>query len=286
MDLFSVSKTSISAIRPLTDDEFATYEAAVQALRQFDRGQGGFGFLQQSHFEFEKELSTIEAEVRVLGGEARNRSDISMRVNLRVLNFLSASRLYLDHTAYRLSRTYGKQSPEMMVFEEATKAAYDRSFAYRFLYKLRNFGQHCGMPVGHAALNSRLVDPPKLEAKHELQISFRTEELLAEDRAVWGQVARELEEVGPELDVAPLVREKAALIRDVHRDVTTKEEPRVRASAAQVHSILKDGFVDGGVPAVGDFQLVEHPLGGMTFTVSALPADLMRTLGYAEYRNP
>jgi hypothetical protein len=174
----------------------------------------------------------------------------------------------------------------MVAFDEATKGAYDRSFAYRFLYKLRNFGQHCGMPVGYAALNSRLVDPPKLGAKHELQISFRTEELLAEDRAIWGQVARELEERGPELDVAPLIREKADLIREIHRDVTATEEPRVRERAAQVHSILKDGFVNGGVPAVGDFQQLEHPRGGMTLTVSALPADLMRTLGYSEYRDP
>lgn len=286
MDLFSVSKTHIAGVRPLSDEEFATYEAAVHALRQFDRGQGGLGFMQQSHFEFEKELSTIEAEVRVLGGQARNRSDISMRINLRVLNFLSASRLYLDHTAFRLSRTYGKQSPEVMAFDEATKRAYEGSFAYRFLYKLRNFGQHCGMPVGYAALNSRLVDPPKLEAKHELQVSFRTEELLSEDRAVWGQVARELEERGPELEVAPLIREKAALVRDIHRDVTAKEEPHVRDKAAQVHNILKDGFMNGGVPAVGDFQQVADSRGGMTLAVSLLPVDLMRTLGYSEYRNP
>ena len=57
--------------------------------------------------------------------------------------FLLAFKTYLDHTQTSLSHTFGKDSEALMAFKEGTHQAYDNSEAYRFVYQLRNYSQHC-----------------------------------------------------------------------------------------------------------------------------------------------
>ena len=57
--------------------------------------------------------------------------------------FLLAFKTYLDHTQTSLSHTFGKDSEALATFKEGTHQAFDNSEAYRFVYQLRNYSQHC-----------------------------------------------------------------------------------------------------------------------------------------------
>lgn len=71
-----------------------------------------------------------------------------VEVNRAVLNLLSSLKTFLDFSETFLRRKYGKDSDEIKIFKEAQSAQFDGSFSYRFCYKLRNYAQHCGLPVG------------------------------------------------------------------------------------------------------------------------------------------
>lgn len=68
-------------------------------------------------------------------------------INRVLLNLLSSVRMYLDHTETTTHRKYGDTSPIYTNFRRACSDAYDNQFSYRFLYKLRNYAQHCGSPL-------------------------------------------------------------------------------------------------------------------------------------------
>lgn len=74
---------------------------------------------------------------------------ISRNANRLFLNFLSSGRTFLDHTETYLKRKYGSQSNEYLIFQSETNKIYDNSFEYRFMYKLRNYAQHCGLPINN-----------------------------------------------------------------------------------------------------------------------------------------
>jgi len=71
-------------------------------------------------------------------------------LNRRLSNLLSSIRLFLDHSEFAFKRKYGKKSEEVEAFKKYASEKYDSSFSYRFVYKLRNYVQHCGIPIGSA----------------------------------------------------------------------------------------------------------------------------------------
>jgi hypothetical protein len=60
------------------------------------------------------------------------------------VNWLLGFRAFLDHVQAHLSELFGKSSEEIHKFKEVTNRAFDSHFGYRFLYRLRNYTQHCG----------------------------------------------------------------------------------------------------------------------------------------------
>lgn len=56
--------------------------------------------------------------------------------------WLSSFRSCDDRTAHQLSRAFGKDSPELAAFKTLTNEEYDRNFAYRVCWQLRNAEQH------------------------------------------------------------------------------------------------------------------------------------------------
>lgn len=125
-------------------------------------------------------------------------------INRLILNFLSSVRTYLDHTETRLKREYGSSSEEYLLFQTETAKAYDEYFEYRFLYKLRNFSQHCGLPAGSAAINA--FQDENLIHRDSMNVFFKRDTLLSKfDK--WGKVVEiDLKGMPDQFDVLPLVK--------------------------------------------------------------------------------
>ena len=127
----------------------------------------------------------------------------SLELNRLFLNYIFSFRTYIDHLETFLKRTFGKTSEEFNGYKQLTRSLYDGYFEYRFIYKLRNYAQHCGLPVDifsiTTSLNNGIYDV-------KINMAFDPQGLL-EKFDGWGtQLSRELSDMDSPLDVMKLTR--------------------------------------------------------------------------------
>lgn len=141
-------------------------------------------------------VAAAEGEIAADLSGAINSGSISVSVSVsaianaqrRITSFLGAASAFRDRTAARLDREFGKPSRETAAFKTAMSFWFDRSFAYRCLYQLRNFAQHHELPItfvpiqadrdGGGALNARVamhLYPATLADSDRINSSVRAE---------------------------------------------------------------------------------------------------------------
>lgn len=75
--------------------------------------------------------------------------------NRRIVNLLTAARLYLDSVPQHLSECVNNPNDAVKEFRKATAEQYDSRFSYRFMEALRNHVQHSGMAVHSISYTSQ-----------------------------------------------------------------------------------------------------------------------------------
>jgi len=206
--------------------------------------------------------------------EARKAIDFSL--NRHLLNFLGAMRFFLDHTQTRLTRHYGDDSPPLRSFKARAAQAYDTEFAYRFTYKLRNYAQHCAMPIGHVQIETKGGGSGQRD--RSLVLGFDIGELLEQGDEVWGAPLKaELQALPVVLDVAPLVDTVLAELRAVSEAVEQSERPLLIPLAEAIVSLGQPVVDAGGRPVVGvakdnKLEIVRLPYDVLSWLERAIPA--------------
>lgn len=285
MKLLMKKQGVLTAVRGLTEQESKQYEEDLEEMVRFEEYLLLIGFVKTNHLELEREIAGILSELYVSEGHQPYPQGVTARSNLRLLNFLGAMRLFLDHTNFRLSRTYGKGSPEHSVFRKKTREVYSGSCAYRFLYRMRNFAQHCGLPIGHVGVTSSVDEQDTKRKEHRFQVVVRPHELLSKDRGAWGsEVAAELEQGPTQLELIPLVREVSSGLSEIHRTVAKAIQPKAQEAAGRVDALLDEGRRAGGeVVAVGEIDERGNE-GKFHMHILEPPGDMMEFLGFPGHR--
>lgn len=80
--------------------------------------------------------------------------EANARAQQLVGNFLGAASAFRDRAATRLSREFGRDSPESRALKSETSRMFDASFAYRSMYALRNYAQHHEVPISFVPINA------------------------------------------------------------------------------------------------------------------------------------
>ena len=172
--LFAISGKNIKGVRELTEAEVSKYDAAFDAINAFQRTEQIFELVCGNHDAFHDHVSherTSLRGVRASHGAMRAHQALALRINRHLVNYLGSARLYLDNYELRLKRAYGKGSREVASFKSETAQSYDGSFAYRFLYRLRNYGQHFGLPIGGIDAHAS-TDRPGGVPRYHLTVCF------------------------------------------------------------------------------------------------------------------
>lgn len=191
----------------LTSDEYATLTDALKPV--FQLGQRDMYTLVERNYRQLDRLADFYVQLfgRVRGpARGVQPRDAANGVIEASINWLNATRLFLDHEQTWLTRHYGKAFSELAVFNGARAAAFDGSMAYRFLYELRNYATHCGLPLSQVGLEKPSPDDEAKGLSQRIVFTLDRDDLLS--RFDWGKhVTPDLRTLPSTFELLPLIHE-------------------------------------------------------------------------------
>lgn len=239
----------IRSVRRLGDSEWTRFQDYVRVLADFEQVDRLYQLFDRNvfvFFAFLEEVLNADANKAIAH---ENLFEILIEVDRHLLNILTGMRTFLDHSGTRLSRVYGNASKELASFKQACSAEYDNYFSYRFLYNLRNYAQHCGLPVGSIDIVSRSmrlrkapphyrVFPDSLSA-HRVIVLF-DRDLLLRSFDKWKSVEGELRQMPQHIEITRHVEGlKRSMIR-LHARLFSLTSREPRKAARYLASLWKE----------------------------------------------
>lgn len=244
----------ITAIRDLSDKEYQDYRNASDCLFVLSKDQQLYTIVLLNYDDFLNILKKYSQEY------AENPRAVNwimiekmvLNINRHLLNYLSSIRTFLDHTQTKLKKSYGDQSDRFRRFKDACSKSYDDNFSYRFLTKLRNYSQHCGMPLGGFTLHSEEKPPYSGHVYHSLKAKFSRDELLKYDS--WGtRIAKEISQLPSEFDIAPHVVAMMKCLERINLVLIEEDFPELVKSAEFIEQLISPAQGEEGVPCILKF---------------------------------
>jgi hypothetical protein len=171
-----------------------------------------------------------------------NRRSAASHLASDILNWLTATRFYVDHMTKRFSATFGKDSDEFKKLNDELSREYDNSLAYRVTYHFRNFVQHVGFPVD--GLRESL---DHADGSRALRAYLRRDRLLASYE--WNaQVRADLETLPMEIDVIDLISTAQLCFRRIQAVVLTCLGAKAQSAAPSVQDLAAKVPQESGDP--------------------------------------
>lgn len=191
---------------PIPKSEFEQVRNSKNVLIEALRIEEKFELLLENFIEYETDLMDISNRFMIY--RSRNYHWFQEKQNLinrRILNLLSACRLYQDQTPHHLNKIFGKGSKQNSIVSEKMSEMYDNHFSYRVMEAYRNYTQHRGFPIHYITLHSK-----RLEGDKSDQLKFAVTprikiEKLKEDKKFKKKILKEVEDQEV-LDFKPLIR--------------------------------------------------------------------------------
>lgn len=198
----------------LTQHEYEDVRRSRDLLLEVLFIEQKFDLLIDDYLEFEIEILEIGAKELVRGARGWIEfQDWRNHMNRRVVNLLSAARLYLDHTRHHLGKIDSTVPGVKSRIERAISVQYDESIGYRFMEALRNYVQHRGYPIhgvtyggSRTGQGTAYVVTPYVEWAR-----------LEEDGRFKAKVLNELKSLGEKIDIRPFVREYMERLGKIHQ---------------------------------------------------------------------
>ena len=212
--LATIDMPAIDNIRTLSNNEFKIATTEIDELEKFHNEDALFNLVELNYIDIETRLDFyLNQYIENPGLDFSEFSSQFLDLNRLILNLLSSIRTYLDHTETRLKRTFKDKSSEVELFKRLTSEAFDGHFAYRFLEKLRNYSQHCGLPTGEVTI----IDDEK---GHSIKLSLLRDSLLTNFDS-WGAIIKpELEVQEDKFDIIPLLEKKVELLKEINQKIS------------------------------------------------------------------
>ncbi len=179
----------------------------------------------QNFVELEKHLLVVALEDMIYGDTSWSEYQDLRVVYARLLkNLLSSCRAYFDHTARNLSSLPDGGEPLLTLFAERCSAAFDRSFAYRFMESLRNHAQHFGLPIHGAMFDAKRIQKDTGDLYRYAAGANIDIKALAKNPKFKKAILEEAADKGEKLDVFSLTREYVEEICLVHLAVRRRSQ--------------------------------------------------------------
>ena len=157
---------TFSPVRQLSDDEHRRLESVIRTLCG-TLGRTAWHALQQNHHAFcTIEQALLDPADGPFASHKYQPESLQIAVTTTIVNFLSSMHMYLEHTEHHLKQADKADGGDRAAaWDAARRAEYDDYFAYRFLYKFRNYVQHVGLPLHALSIEHSLKDADDIAAR-------------------------------------------------------------------------------------------------------------------------
>ena len=208
--------SSTEGVIEITKNEYDEMVKSKDNLLELLYIEEKFNLLLENYFEFETTIFEIAATYMInLNPTYETFQNDRYLVIRRIINLLSASRLYIDHVSHHLSNIGNNLSNNIKDF---TNAEYDNHFSYRFMEELRNHVQHRGIPFHKLTLGANRV---KKSNKIKFSaIPFINTSILADDKKFKSKILEEIvDNKIEEIDLSLMVRKYISAIGRIHSEI-------------------------------------------------------------------
>lgn len=158
---------------------------------------------------------------------------LKAQINRFVNNYLSSFRMFIDHVDIKIGRRFDKKSKEYSSFITMTNKAFDNNFSYRFLYKLRNFCQHCGLPITSFQVEG-------LDNGSSFTFSFERDYLLNEYDGWSQKVKIDLKNGPKQIPINPILSSHFKIVSEFSKRIHTLYESKFMSALEYLRTVVSD----------------------------------------------
>jgi hypothetical protein len=240
---------SIDIQKSLTEREVIAIENAIAQINKYRSSKRLINIFYLNDEEIEGFFagafeSLLANSISWRGNKDKDIENVYLHANRLLLNYLSSFRTYIDHSRAYLSKEYGKKSTQLNKFDKLLSFHFDNNFCYRFFYKLRNYAQHCGIPLDSVSFKSN-YDRPNSEIKGHLQALFEPKNLL-ENYDSWGPlVTKDLTNSEEAFELRELRHTMKPIMYNIHFNFEKFTISKNKTSAKYLN--VKTGYLKEGI---------------------------------------
>lgn len=172
--------------------------------------------------EYEIELLSIASRMMIFHDDDYfSMSYERNSVSRRIVNLLSAGRMYIDQSVQHIEKMYGDGSDALDQIKREIAFQYGHSLGYRVMEALRNYVQHRGFPIHSLKFSHERVESGDGFHLRHRAIPLIKVSALEEDRKFKKSVLAELKDIQNMdwVDARPLIREYIESIGKIHEKV-------------------------------------------------------------------
>lgn len=254
-------------------DTFERYVLLCTALNAADALHNTLPIVEANCAEIESLIAEVETETYDPIDPGVQQA-VSLELNRRAVNFLSAFIMFVDHLKVHFNRTYGDATDEFLAFKRLTNQQFDGIFAYRFCSKLRNY-LHCGLPLTHISTSQTPDNSGKIV--HKYSVGFDTEVLLSRFDG-WGAIlSKELSMKRDFIPAAHLFEEAMNSLKALFAAANEIDRPRLLQYSAELRDMVQPAFKQNRRPSFAKVSQID----GNEFVLRKyeLPIPMMERLG-------
>ncbi|HTX89785.1 MAG TPA: hypothetical protein VMC09_01095, partial [Anaerolineales bacterium] len=255
--------TGIQGIRRIDNSEFLRFEAAVGQIADFtihhallEICEANFSELMLCYENAQERFRNTHQIDETINDEILN------EINRLLINYLSSFRTMIDHYQTRCTRLDRGGSQYLGTFKVSTANIYDASFSYRFIYQLRNYVQHCGLPVG--CVGAEVYKNEAGDTVAQLSVYFDRDSLLTRFNK-WGKIKNELEAQPARIEISVHLVEFHQRVLELYRALVQMELDIVNGARLYLSGLVSEvhSQLPGARPLIVDFSQVSAAGGNL-----------------------
>ncbi len=242
---------------PISEEEFKAIRQARQHSIQALGMEEKLDMMLQNYAEYEHELLQITLGHALFS--LRSWSDftgIIHQIDRRLVNLLSAARLYLDQLQHDIGHILGSETIERLISSE-----YDSRPGYRAMEALRNYVQHRGLPLHSITLGGEWIETTGGDRRKENTVLYLNIEKLKEDDKFKRSVLMELTGEKGNVPLKPLVRDYITGIMRIQKGIRDELAVHVAAWDERLQSLIRRYRSEVEDEALGLCAVIREPDG-------------------------